>query len=89
MGWGVLQSDDLPADVWAHYSAIEDMPGFRGLEAGERVRFSWEEADQDGYRLRAVAIYKLSARPGSKRSGAVPESADNGAFRTSLTIHFD
>ncbi|MFD8009061.1 cold-shock protein [Streptomyces sp. NPDC058955] len=54
-GWGVLTSDAVPDDVWAHFSAIE-AEGFRELTVGRRVTFTVEEAEQDAYHWRAVRV---------------------------------
>ncbi|EHR53578.1 cold shock protein [Saccharomonospora marina XMU15] len=58
-GWGTIASPDLPAgfDAWVHYSAIE-LDGFRELQAGEAVEFSYEEVQQDGFCFRATSVRK-------------------------------
>ncbi|WP_254389509.1 cold-shock protein [Streptomyces sp. AC550_RSS872] len=55
-GWGVLFSEALPDQAWAHFSAIQT-EGFRELTAGQLVSFSAEEAEQDEYRWRAVRVW--------------------------------
>ncbi|MCT7351355.1 cold shock domain-containing protein [Streptomyces sp. 15-116A] len=55
-GWGVLGCDALTDEVWAHYSVIH-AEGFRELAGGQSVAFSAEQAEQDGYRWRAVCIW--------------------------------
>ncbi len=60
-GWGVLRSDH--GRVFAHFSAIRDQEGFRSLEPGSRVWFHAERPGQDGYELRAVAVW--TSRPAS------------------------
>jgi CspA family cold shock protein len=55
-GWGVLASPALPEMTWAHFSSIE-AEGFRELTAGQSVTFSAEEAEQDGFRWRALRIW--------------------------------
>ena len=59
-GWGAISSTELPAgcDAWVHFSAI-DMDGFRALEAGEKVEFSYHEAQQDGFRFVADHVRRL------------------------------
>lgn len=59
-GWGAISSSDLPdgADAWVHFSAIEGA-GFRALEPGDRVEFSYEEVQQDSFRFRATLVRKL------------------------------
>jgi CspA family cold shock protein len=63
-GWGVISSDELPAghDAWAHYSQIVDMPGYRALEAGQAVEFSFEAAQHDGFDFRAVEVRLTSPK---------------------------
>jgi CspA family cold shock protein len=60
-GWGGIESDETPADVWVHFSVIED-EGFRSLEAGDQVVFRWEPALQDSWRCRAVSVRKIERR---------------------------
>jgi cold shock protein len=57
-GWGVISSDELPPgrDAWAHFSQITDMSGYRTLEAGQAVEFSFEAAQQDGYDFRVIEV---------------------------------
>jgi cold shock protein len=59
-GWGAIASPELPdgLDAWVHFSVIE-MDGFRALEAGDRVEFAFEEAQQDSFRFRATRVRKL------------------------------
>ena len=58
-GWGAIASPDLPTgfDAWVHFSVIE-MDGYRALEAGEKVEFRYEEAQQDSFRFRATWVRK-------------------------------
>ena len=84
-GWGVLESDELDGLVFAHYSAIHDQPGWRGLEPGRRVRFSWEQPGQDGCEYTAVAVFTTES---GTRIGPPPATA-SGAYTSSLTIEFD
>ncbi|MDQ1540375.1 MAG: cold shock protein [Actinomycetota bacterium] len=57
-GWGAISSDELPPgrDAWAHYSHIMDMPGYRTLEVGQAVEFTYEAAHQDGFDFRAIEV---------------------------------
>jgi cold shock CspA family protein len=61
-GWGVLDSDATPGGCFAHYSSVE-ADGYRRLRAGERVRFAWVAADQDGYSFRAEAVWSAGVEP--------------------------
>jgi cold shock protein len=84
-GWGVLRSEEVPGEVWAHFSAIRSR-GYQTLEPGTRVRFSWEEAHQDGFAFRAVEVFP----EGTPTQTSPPDPADaSAAFQTSLVIEFD
>jgi CspA family cold shock protein len=54
-GWGVLRSAAVDGDVWAHFSNI-DATGYRSLEVGETVTFTYETPGQDGYPHRARRV---------------------------------
>ncbi|MFC0532553.1 cold-shock protein [Phytohabitans kaempferiae] len=54
-GWGIIDSPETPGGCWAHFSHIQ-MPGYRSLSEGDRVRFTWERGWQDGYSFRAVTV---------------------------------
>lgn len=49
-GLGVITSEDVPGEVWVHFSHIVMKPP-RNLTVGRSVRFTWEEFPQDGYRF--------------------------------------
>jgi cold shock protein len=85
-GWGVLESKDLDGAVFAHYSSIRDQSGWRGLEAGQQVAFTWEQPGQDGCEYSAVDIYTTETR-----TPVLPPEAPPGAraYSSSLTIEFD
>jgi CspA family cold shock protein len=51
-GFGVIDSAQTPGGCWAHFSVIV-MDGYRTLTAGQRVLFTFERADQDGFSNRA------------------------------------
>jgi CspA family cold shock protein len=84
-GWGVLESNELDGTVFAHYSSIRDQSGWRGLEVGQRVSFTWEQPGQDGCEYRAVDIYTTEAR--APAEPAATRNADG--YSSSLTIEFD
>lgn len=56
-GWGVLRSDEVESDVFAHFSNLR-MPGHATLRVGDAVRFEVEAfpAGQDGYLFRAESV---------------------------------
>lgn len=84
-GWGVLQSDALDGRVFAHYSMIRDQTGWRGVEPGQQVAFSWEQPGQDGCEYRAVDVYTTESRTPVEP----PPSKHGSAYSSSLTIEFD
>lgn len=47
-GWGVLSSPSVEGTVFAHFSNIRDMTGYRFLIAGQAVEFEYETPGQDG-----------------------------------------
>ena len=61
-GWGGIESDEAPGDVWVHFSVIEG-DGFRTLAAGETVEFRYEAAQQDRWRFRATWVRPISPNP--------------------------
>jgi CspA family cold shock protein len=58
-GWGGIESDEVPGDVWVHFSVI-DAPGFRELAAGDQVEFRYEAAEQDNWSFRATWVRSLT-----------------------------
>ena len=56
-GWGVIVSDFTPGGCFVHFSVIR-MAGFKALERGQLVTFTFEKPGflQDGYRYRAVMV---------------------------------
>jgi CspA family cold shock protein len=83
-GWGVLDSVATPGGCWAHGSAVL-VPGHRVLEHGRAVEFTFEVADQDGYALRAVAVWPAGQEP------VADEVVRRGsaAHRSRLRLTFD
>ena len=54
-GWGGIESDQVPGDVYVGLSSI-DMPGYRKLVQGEEVEFRYEEAEHDSWQYRATWV---------------------------------
>jgi CspA family cold shock protein len=67
-GWGALRSDQLPSEVFVHFSELE-MNGFRTLQEGRAVQFDVEHypAGQDGYVYRAHNV-RSAVSPGPTSS---------------------
>ena len=57
-GWGAIESDAAPGDVFVHYSIIEGS-GFRFLDAGDLVEFRFDTPGQDGCAHRATWARRL------------------------------
>jgi CspA family cold shock protein len=57
-GWGGIESDDVPSDVWVPFGAIES-PGYRGLTEGQRVEFRCRAAEQDSWHYVATWVRTL------------------------------
>ena len=61
-GWGAIVSPSLPHDVWVHFSSI-DAEGYRGLEEGDNVEFTYEDCwgHQDSWHYRATWCRRLAS----------------------------
>jgi CspA family cold shock protein len=57
-GWGVVDAPEVPRGCFVHFASIE-MPGYRGLHAGQRVRFTLERPGflQDDCPYRALTVW--------------------------------
>src|SRR4051794_13385734 len=86
-GWGVIKSDATPGGCWTHFSAVV-MDGYRTLTAGDRVSFTFERANQDGYSYRAREVWPLGIEPATTISWA-PTSTGSGAYQSRMTITLD
>jgi CspA family cold shock protein len=82
-GWGVIDSAATPGGCWAHFGSVL-MSGYRSLTAGRTVSFDFEQARQDGFAYRAVAVWTGAERP------EPPADQDpSGAYRSTLRLEFD
>jgi CspA family cold shock protein len=84
-GWGVLDSAATPGGCWTHFSAVL-VAGYRVLDTGGAVDFTFEAAEQDGYAFRAVEVWPADQAP--VRSGN-QEPGASSAYRSTLTLTFD
>lgn len=57
-GWGGIESEETPGDVWVHFSVI-DGEGFRELNQGEAVEFRYVAQQQDSWRYVATWVRRL------------------------------
>jgi cold shock protein len=78
-GVGVIDSPDTPGGCWVHFSAI-DMDGYRALDPGEEVTFSFESVPQDGFSHRALEVRRKGVRV---RNRPVPPRVDSDSAYTS------
>lgn len=85
-GWGRLRSPALDGLVFAHFSVISDQQGFRELQRGEAVTFTWEGLPQDGCRFSATDVRSDPERAVNQPD---PEVAPPPAYRSSLTIRWE
>lgn len=49
VGWGVLESPEVPGDVFCHFMGIQGQEGFRTLPPGADVIFECRTPGQDGF----------------------------------------
>ena len=79
----MLDSAATPGGCWAHCSAVL-VPGYRALDAGAAVEFTFEAADQDGWPFRAVEAWPAGRAP------VHPEpSGPSPAYTSELTLSPD
>jgi cold shock protein len=84
-GFGVIDAPDVPGGCWAHFSSIV-MDGYRALAAGDRVAFTWEAGQQDGYDYRAILVWPPGVEPGTPPARS---AEGDGAYQSTLTIRWD
>ncbi|MEU9886656.1 cold shock domain-containing protein [Sphaerisporangium sp. NPDC051011] len=86
-GWGFIRSADVPGDVFAHFSSIVGMEGYRSLVPGQRVRFTWEQYPQDGFSFRVIHVFVGDApTPSTQRLAG---ESDIDAYASRLQIQPD
>lgn len=61
-GWGVIDSPETPSGCWAHFThiqadAVTAARGYRNVDDGQSVEFTWEKVPQDGYEFRVIAVW--------------------------------
>ncbi|MFC0864108.1 cold-shock protein [Sphaerimonospora cavernae] len=85
-GWGVLDSPEVPGEVFAHFSMISQLGrGYRSLSPGQHVHFTWEDRPQDGYAFSAIEIFIAGEAPSWGR-----ETENSGpGYSSSFHIEFD
>jgi cold shock protein len=81
-GWGVIDSTGTPGGCWVHFSAIVS-DGYRRLSPGDRVTFTLEPAQQDGFAYRALQVWP----PGSPRP-ARQDDGPSATYQSTLTIRW-
>lgn len=83
-GWGLLDAAHTPGGCWAHFSAVL-VGGYRALEAGQAVEFTFEAAEQDGHLFRALQVWPVGSPPGH----ALDQRENSAAYRSTLILTFD
>ena len=86
-GWGVIDSADTPGGCWAHFSVIVSQ-GYRTLEPGGHVTFTYETPGQDGFNYRAVQVWPPGVSPEASQQPTRHEPPASAAYRSSLTIRW-
>ena len=83
LGWGVVDTAETPGGCWVHYSHV-DSRGYRTLSDVAQVRLEYEQAEQDGYRFRAVRVEIPGRLPADR-----DEQAPSAAYQSTLHIEID
>ena len=83
-GWGVIDAKEVPGGCWVFFSVIA-MEGYRVLTAGERVRFTFERADQDGYEFRATTVWPLETNADAR----IEQQSGSSAYGSNLVLTYD
>lgn len=59
-GFGFISNDNGEADVFVHFSAIQDTNnGYKSLNEGQKVTFDTEADPKDPKKLRAINVYSI------------------------------
>jgi CspA family cold shock protein len=53
VGWGVLESPEVPGEIFCHFMKIQGQDGFRTLTPGASVIFECRTPGQDGFEFAA------------------------------------
>ena len=64
-GWGGIESDETPGDVWVHFSVI-DADGYRELIQGEAAEFRYVPQEKDSWRYVATWVRRLPPKPSER-----------------------
>jgi len=86
-GFGVIDSADTPGGCWAHFSSIV-MAGYRSLAPGDRVSFTCEAGQQDGFDYRARLVWPPGADPRTEPPAESHQQDPAAAYRSRLTIRW-
>lgn len=75
-GTGVIDSEDTPGGCWFHFSDIVSA-ALGSPTPGEDVTFTFDMRPQDGFRYRAVRVWRPDVKPGTPRR--VPDRGPSAA----------
>lgn len=84
-GWGLIDSDVTPGGCWTLFTSVL-VPGEKSLRTGQQVNFTFEAADQDGYRYRALEVWPADGAPVCTEHEV---SEPSGAYGSTLTVTFE
>src|SRR4051794_8287549 len=87
-GWGVIDAEQVPGGCWVSFTVIA-MEGYRELTAGQRVRFTFERADQDGYDFRATGVWPFGTDTNTPTDVGVEKQSGSSAYRSRLVLTDD
>jgi len=82
-GWGVIDSAATPGGCWVHYSDVL-VSGYRALDAGGAVEFTFEAVEQDGWPFRAVEVW-----PAGQEPARIEDCRPSPGYTSELTLTFD
>jgi CspA family cold shock protein len=85
-GIGVIDSADTPGGCWVHFSYIVT-EGWRSLNPGDQVGFTYEAVPQDGYGYRAVLVWPPGVQPSTQPPPPHHQHGPSAAYKSTLTIH--
>src|SRR3954468_24005522 len=87
-GWGVIDAEEVPGGCWFLFTVLP-MEGYRELTAGERVRFTFETAEQDSYGFRATGVWPFGTDADTPVDVGVEKQSGSGTYGSRLLLMYD